>query len=254
MSTDRGIVVIPTYNEAENIELILDRVRGSVPNLDILVVDDRSPDGTGDIADKVAAHDRQIHVLHRAGKSGLGTAYLAGFAWALDRGYDVIIEMDADGSHLPEQLPRLLDAVTDADLVLGSRWVTGGRVVNWPKRRELLSRGANIYTRLALGLHAHDATGGYRAFRRETLEGIDLNSVRSQGYCFQIDLACRAIERGFRVVEVPITFVERVYGESKMTGFIVREALWRVSQWGVQHRAEQLQHVVRKRRPRASTR
>ena len=254
MSTDRGIVVIPTYNEAENIELILDRVRGSVPSLDVLVVDDRSPDGTGDIADKVAAHDKQIQVLHRTGKSGLGTAYLAGFAWALDRGYDVMIEMDADGSHLPEQLPRLLDAVTDADLVLGSRWVTGGRVVNWPKRREFLSRGANIYARLALGLPINDATGGFRAFRRETLEGIDLGSVRSQGYCFQVDLVRRAIERDFRVVEVPITFVERVYGESKMTGSIVREALWRVSQWSVQRRAEQMQHVVRGRRNRAQAR
>jgi dolichol-phosphate mannosyltransferase len=250
VSTDRGIVVIPTYNEAENIELILDRVRGSVPSLDVLVVDDRSPDGTGDIADKVAAHDKQIQVLHRTGKSGLGTAYLAGFAWALDRGYDVMIEMDADGSHLPEQLPRLLDAVTDADLVLGSRWVPGGRVVNWPKRREFLSRGANIYARLALGLPINDATGGFRAFRRETLEGIDLGSVRSQGYCFQVDLARRTIEAGFHVAEVPITFVERVYGESKMTGFIVREALWRVSRWGVEHRAEQLHRLAGRRRTR----
>ncbi len=250
MSIQRGIVVIPTYNEASNIELLVDRVRGSVPSLDILVVDDNSPDGTGDIVEEIMAHDKQIQVLHRAEKSGLGTAYLAGFAWALDRGYDVIIEMDADGSHLPEQLPRLLHAVTDADLVLGSRWVPGGRVVNWPTRRELLSRGANTYTRLALGVQVHDATGGYRAFRRETLEGIDLGSVRSQGYCFQIDLARRALEQGFLVVEVPITFVERVHGESKMTGSIVREALWRVSQWGVQHHVEQVRRVAIGRRTR----
>jgi len=250
VSIQRGIVVIPTYNEAANIELLVDRVRGSVPSLDILVVDDNSPDGTGDIVEEIMAHDKQIQVLHRAEKSGLGTAYLAGLAWVLDRGYDVIIEMDADGSHLPEQLPRLLHAVTDADLVLGSRWVPGGRVVNWPTRRELLSRGANTYTRLALGVQVHDATGGYRAFRRETLEGIDLGSVRSQGYCFQIDLARRALEQGFLVVEVPITFVERVHGESKMTGSIVREALWRVSQWGVQHHVEQGRRVAIGRRTR----
>lgn len=245
-----GIVVIPTYNEAANIELIVDRVRGSVPALDVLVVDDGSPDGTGEIADKIATHDQQVQVLHRAAKAGLGAAYLAGFAWALDRGYDVIIEMDADGSHLPEQLPRLLDALADADLVLGARWVAGGRVVNWPKRRELLSRGGNAYARLALGLQVHDATGGFRAFRRETLEGIDLPSVRSQGYCFQVDLARRAVEGGFRVVEVPITFVERVYGESKMTGPIVREALLRVSQWGLQHLADQLRRMAADRRTR----
>ncbi len=163
-------MVIPTYNEAENIELVVDRVRASVPELDVLVVDDGSPDGTGDLADKVAAHDEHVHVLHRTAKAGLGAAYLAGFAWGLTRGYDVLVEMDADGSHLPEQLPRLLEALPDADLVLGARWVPGGRVVNWPRRRELLSRGGNTYARLALGLPLHDATGGFRAFRRTTLE------------------------------------------------------------------------------------
>ncbi len=212
------------------------------------MVDDASPDGTGDIADKIDAHDQQVHVLHRTEKAGLGAAYLAGFAWALDRGYSVIVEMDADGSHLPEQLPRLLEAVPDADLVIGARWVPGGRVVNWPMRRELLSRGANTYARLALGMHVHDATAGFRAFRRETLQGIDLPSVQSQGYCFQVDLTRRAVERGYRVVEVPITFVERILGESKMTGSIVREALLRVTQWGVQHRVTQLRATVGRHR------
>ncbi len=248
MSTERGVVVIPTYNEAENIELVVDRVRASVPSLDVLIVDDGSPDGTGEIADKLATHDSRVNVLHRPVKEGLGAAYLAGFAWALERSYDIVIEMDADGSHLPEQLPRLLEALPQADLVLGARWVRGGRVVNWPKRRELLSRGGNTYARLALGLPVRDATGGFRVFRRETLEGIDLASVRSQGYCFQVDLARRSIESGFRVVEVPITFVERVYGESKMTGSIVREALVRVTQWGAQYRLGQLRGVAAKRR------
>jgi len=246
---ERMLVVIPTYNEAENLELIVDRVRASVPEVHVLVVDDGSPDGTGEIADKIAAVDSSVHVMHRTEKAGLGAAYLAGFAWGLDAGYDVLIEMDADGSHLPEQLPRLLDALPDADLVLGARWVPGGRVVNWPKRREWLSRGGNTYVRMALGLGLHDATGGYRAFRRTTLEGIDLPTVTSQGYCFQVDLARRAVDNGFRVAEVPITFVERVHGESKMSGDIVREALVRVTQWGVEHRLGQLRG---RRRSRAS--
>ncbi len=244
MKNERALVVIPTYDEAENIELVIDRVRASVPQVDVLVVDDGSPDGTGTIADKVADHDPHVHVLHRSHKAGLGAAYLAGFSWALERDYDLVVEMDADGSHLPEQLPRLLDAVDEADLVLGARWVPGGRVVNWPRRRELLSRGGNAYARLALGLSMHDPTGGFRVFRRETLEGIDLSSVRSEGYCFQVDLARRASEGGYRVVEVPITFVERVYGESKMNNSIVREALIRVSQWGLQHRADQIRALT----------
>ncbi len=240
MNRDRGIVIIPTYNEAQNIELILDRVRACVPQLAVLVVDDDSPDGTGELAAKVASHDSHVQVLHRSEKTGLGDAYLAGFALALQRDYDVIIEMDADGSHLPEQLPRLLDAIGDADLVIGSRWVPGGRVVNWPMRRELLSRGANTYANLMLGVGVHDATAGFRAFRSSTLETIDLTSVRSHGYCFQIDLTRRVADAGLRIAEVPITFVERVYGESKMTGSIVREALVRVTQWGVQHRLRQV--------------
>jgi dolichol-phosphate mannosyltransferase len=243
----RGLVVIPTFEEAENIELVLDRVRASVPGYDVLVVDDSSPDGTGELADKVAAHDSHVHVLHRTAKRGLGLAYLAGFAWGLERGYEVFVEMDADGSHLPEQLPRLLHALPDADLVLGARWVPGGRVVNWPRRRVLLSRAANTYARLALGLRVHDATGGFRAFRRTTLEGLDLASVDSQGYCFQVDVARRALEAGFRVVEVPITFIEREHGYSKMSGPIVSEALVRVTMWGLHHRSDQLRGLVRRR-------
>jgi dolichol-phosphate mannosyltransferase len=242
------LVVIPTYNEADNVELIVDRVRASVPTADVLVVDDNSPDGTGDLADKVADHDTSVHVLHREAKEGLGAAYIAGFAWGLERGYDVLVEMDADGSHLPEQLPRLLDALPSADLVLGSRWVDGGKVVNWPRRRSLLSRGGNTYARLALGIPLRDATGGFRAFRRATLEKIDLDGVSSQGYCFQVDLARRTLAAGMRVVEVPITFVEREYGESKMSGDIVREALVKVTEWGAAYRLGQLRHLVGRKR------
>jgi dolichol-phosphate mannosyltransferase len=247
VEVDRTLVVIPTYNEADNVELIVDRVRASVPSADVLVVDDNSPDGTGELADKVADHDDGVHVLHREAKAGLGAAYLAGFAWGLDRGYDVLVEMDADGSHLPEQLPRLLEALPEADLVLGSRWVPGGRVVNWPRRRAWLSRGGNSYARVALGIPVHDATGGFRAFRSSTLRAIDLDGVSSQGYCFQVDLARRTLDAGFRVVEVPITFVERQYGESKMSGEIVREALVKVTVWGARHRTHQLREIARRR-------
>jgi dolichol-phosphate mannosyltransferase len=244
---ERVLVVIPTYDERENLELIVDRVRRATPRVDILVADDNSPDGTGDIADRIAAADNQVHVLHRAGKQGLGAAYLAGFAWALDRGYDAVVEMDADGSHQPEQLPRLLEALGRADVVLGSRWVPGGRVENWPAHRLFLSRGGNTYTRLALGIPVKDATGGYRAFRRAALEALDLADVASQGYCFQVDLAWRAVQRGLRVVEVPITFVERVRGDSKMSGSIVRESLTKVTQWGIRHRLDQLRGLTRRR-------
>jgi dolichol-phosphate mannosyltransferase len=243
----RPLVVIPTYNEADNIELILDRVRASVPSADVLVVDDNSPDGTGELADKVADHDDGVQVLHRGVKTGLGAAYLAGFVWGLDRAYDVLIQMDADGSHLPEQLPRLLDSLPGADVVLGSRWVPGGRVVNWPRRRLWLSRGGNAYARMALGIPLRDATGGFRAFRSTTLRGIDLDGVSSQGYCFQVDLARRTLDAGFRVVEVPITFVEREYGESKMSGEIVREALVKVTAWGARYRTDQLRELARRR-------
>ena len=234
------LVVIPTYNEAENVEDIVARVRAAVPDAQVLVTDDNSPDGTGKLGDDLAATDDRVHVLHRSGKKGLGAAYLAGFAWALEREFGVIVEMDADGSHRPEDLPRMLDALEGADLVLGSRWVPGGAVVNWPKQRRLLSLGGNTYARLVLGVPIRDITGGYRAFRRGTLLGLDLESVASQGYCFQVDLAWQAVRRGFRVVEVPITFVERVHGTSKMSGSIVTEALWRVTSWGIASRADQL--------------
>jgi dolichol-phosphate mannosyltransferase len=243
----RTLVIIPTYNEYENLPVILGRLRAAVPEADVLVVDDASPDGTGDLADELAAKDGQIEVLHRDRKNGLGGAYVAGFRHGLAAGYDVLVEMDADGSHAPEQLPRLLAAIAHSDLVLGSRWVAGGQVLNWPKSREVLSRGGNLYTRLALGIGLHDATGGFRAYRRAVLQTIDLSSIASEGYCFQVDLAWRAVQAGFRVTEVPITFAERERGESKMSGNIVREALLRVTEWGAAHRAAQLRGLVRRR-------
>jgi dolichol-phosphate mannosyltransferase len=233
----RVLVIIPTYNEAENVKPIVRRVRASVPDADVLVADDNSPDGTGKLADELSASDEHVHVLHRKGKEGLGAAYLAGFAWGLEHGYGVLVEMDADGSHQPEELPRLLTALKGADLVLGSRWIAGGRVVNWPKSREYLSRGGSRYSRMMLDVPIHDVTGGYRAFRRETLEGLGMDEVASAGYCFQVDLAWRAVKAGFHVVEVPITFVERERGDSKMSRAIVAEALWRVTAWGVGARA-----------------
>lgn len=237
----RVLVIVPTYNERENLSRIVARVRAAVPCAHVLVADDASPDGTGAVADDLAASDDHVHVLHRPGKQGLGAAYLHGFAWGLERDYDVLVEMDADGSHPPEQLPDLLDRIdAGADVVLGSRWVPGGSVVNWPVHREILSRGGNTYTRLVLGIPLRDATGGFRAFRRSALESLNLADVASQGYCFQVDLAWRAVRAGLRVEEVPITFVERESGTSKMHRGIVTEALWRTTQWGVRHRWEQL--------------
>lgn len=246
----RIVVIIPTFNERETLPAIVTRVRSSVPEADILVADDNSPDGTGRIADEIAAGDDHVHVMHRLGKEGLGAAYLAGFAWALQEGYDVVVEMDADGSHQPEQLPRLLDALRTADLVLGSRWVPGGRTENWPMSRQLISRGGTAYTRLALGMPIHDATGGYRAFRAETLRRLDLHEVASQGYCFQIDLAWRTVQRGMTVHEVPITFVERTAGASKMSRKIVAEALWRVTLWGVDDKVTRVRRRAHERRAR----
>jgi dolichol-phosphate mannosyltransferase len=234
------LVIIPTYNEAENIEPITARVRESVPEAHVLVADDNSPDGTGKAADELAAADDHVHVLHRTGKEGLGAAYLAGFRWGIEHGYDVLVEMDADGSHQPEELPRLLTALKGADLVIGSRWVPGGRVVNWPKSRELLSRGGSTYSRFLLDVPIRDVTAGYRAFRKETLLGLGMDAVASQGYCFQVDLAWRAVKAGFHVIEVPITFVEREHGDSKMSRDIVAEALWRVTSWGVSSRVKGL--------------
>jgi len=244
----RVLVIIPTYQERESLPLIVARVRTAVPTAHVLVADDNSPDGTGKIADELAASDDHLHVLHRPAKKGLGAAYVAGFEWALSNGYDAIVEMDADGSHQPEQLPDLLAALTDADVVLGSRWVPGGKVSNWPKSREVLSRGANAYARVALGIPLRDATGGYRVYRAEVLRSFDLTTVRSQGYCFQVDLALRSWQHGYRVVEVPISFVERALGASKMNRGIVLEALWRVTVWGVRARLDQLT----RRRPAGS--
>ncbi len=232
----RAAVIVPTYNERENLELIISRIHQAVPTTDIVVVDDNSPDGTGEIADELAATDNRIYVIHRKGKSGLGSAYLAGFGWALERGYGVLVEMDADGSHDPAELPQLLTALESAHLVLGSRWIPGGRVLNWPKSREILSRCGNAYARLMLGIEARDTTGGYRAYRASTLQSIDLDTVESQGYCFQIDLALRAFRTGLTVTEIPITFTERMRGDSKMSQSIVVEALWRVTQWGLSAR------------------
>jgi dolichol-phosphate mannosyltransferase len=230
------LVVIPTYNELDNLGVIVSRLHDAVPVAHVLVVDDASPDGTGALADRMAAEDLRIQVLHRQGKDGLGAAYLAGFDWALQRDYQVIVQMDADGSHPPESLPAMLARLADADLVIGSRYVPGGTVVNWPKHREMLSRGGNLYSRLTLGVQIRDITAGYRVFRRDVLAELVLGEVNSQGYCFQIDMAWRAVRAGFRVSEVPITFTERERGDSKMSGSIVREALWRVTRWGISSR------------------
>jgi dolichol-phosphate mannosyltransferase len=241
------LVIIPTYNEADNIQPIVARVRSAVPDADILVADDNSPDGTGKLADELAAADEAVHVLHRKGKEGLGAAYLAGFRWGIDHGYGVLVEMDADGSHQPEELPRLLTALKGADVVLGSRWIPGGRVVNWPRSREILSRGGSTYSRLLLDVPIRDVTGGYRAFRKETLEGLGIEAVASAGYCFQVDLAWRAVKAGFHVVEVPITFVERERGDSKMSRAIVLEAFWRVGAWGIASRVGKVGRAVNRR-------
>jgi dolichol-phosphate mannosyltransferase len=241
-TTDIGrvLVIIPTYNERENVERIVARVRAAVPEVEILVADDNSPDGTGDIADRIAAGDEQVHVLHRAGKEGLGAAYIAGFRWGIDHGFDVLVEMDADGSHQPEELPRLLSALGEADLAIGSRWIRGGRVENWPVNREILSRGANIYARMMLGIPVRDSTGGYRAYRATTLQKIAIDDVASQGYCFQVDLTLRTVRAGLRVVEVPIRFVERTHGASKMSRAIMIEAFHRIALWGLAYWAGRL--------------
>ena len=249
----RVLVVVPTFCERDSLPGVLDRLRAAVPGADVLVVDDASPDGTGELADRAAQTDPQVHVLHRVGERGLGRAYVAGFGWGLERGYDVLVEMDADGSHQPEQLPLLLAAVdAGAGLALGSRWVPGGEVLNWPASRRVLSRGGNRYTRWALGVPLHDATSGFRAYRREVLQSITLGDVASQGYCFQVDLAWRAVRAGHTVVEVPITFVEREQGTSKMSKAIVREALWRVTVWGAQRRRDRVRAALRRRAGRST--
>jgi dolichol-phosphate mannosyltransferase len=230
------LVIIPTYDEIESLGSVLDRLHSAVPSAHVLVVDDASPDGTGRLADARAAADERVHVLHRTAKTGLGAAYIAGFGWAAERGYGVVVEMDADGSHPPERLPALLEALAGADLVLGSRYVPGGRVQDWPAHRLALSRFGNLYTRWLLRLPLEDATGGYRVVRAELLARLPFDEVASQGYCFQVDWAWRAVRAGARVVEVPITFTERAVGRSKMSGSIVGEALTRVTWWGVRDR------------------
>ncbi len=237
----RVLTIIPTYNELESLPITLGRLRAAVPASDVLVVDDNSPDGTGQLADSIAAEDSQVHVLHRKGKEGLGAAYIAGFRWGLEAGYDVLVEMDADGSHQPEQLPQLLDAVEQgADLAMGSRWVPGGSVVNWPLYRQAISRTGSTYARIMLGVKIKDVTGGYRAFRRTTLEKLNLDQVESVGYGFQVDLAWRVAKLGLRIVECPITFVERELGASKMSGHIVVEAMINVTRWGLAARWNKL--------------
>lgn len=237
----RVLTIIPTYNEIESLPKTLQRLRTAVPDSDVLIADDNSPDGTGAYADEQAARDPQVHVLHRKGKEGLGAAYIAGFRWGLENGYDIFVEMDADGSHQPEQLPLLLEASkAGADLVIGSRWVPGGSVVNWPLHRKLLSRAGSTYSRLMLGIRTRDITAGYRAFRRSTLERLDLAAVESVGYGFQVDMTFRVARLGMTIQEVPITFVEREFGASKMSGNIVFEAIANVTKWGLSARWQKL--------------
>lgn len=225
---ERALVVVPTYNESVNLPLIVPQILAQDPRLDVLIVDDNSPDGTGQVADQMAAAEPRVHVLHRPGKGGLGKAYLAGFRWALERDYELIFEMDADFSHDPKFLADFLRAAEDADLVIGSRYKTGVNVINWPISRLLLSLGANLYARIVTGLPLTDCTGGFKCFRREVLEAIDLDQVRSNGYAFQIEMSFRAWKKGFRLKEIPIIFHDRVEGQSKMSRKIVREAVWMV--------------------------
>ena len=249
-----AIVIIPTYNELGNLRPIVERALAATPDVDVLIVDDDSPDGTGDLADVLSQADARVRVLHRAGKQGLGVAYRDAFGWARRHHYTRVVEMDADGSHHPEELPRILALLDDHDVVLGSRWVPGGTVQNWSKGRELLSRGGNLYTRVALGIRVHDATGGYRGLRIEALDCIDVDAVASQGYCFQVDVVWRALQAGLRVVEYPITFTERTVGYSKMSGNIVRESLVHVTQWGIRRRIDEVTELLRHRRRLPSVR
>lgn len=226
---ERALVIVPTYDERENIARLIRTVLAQDDRLEVLVVDDNSPDGTGMIVDDIVVEEPRVHVMHRAGKLGLGTAYLDGFRWALERGYAYVFEMDADFSHDPAHLPQFLRAIESADLVLGSRYREGRvTVVNWPMARLLLSYFANIYARVVTGLQLYDSTGGFKCFRRQVLEAIDLSKVRSNGYAFQIEMSFRAWKLGYRIVEIPIVFVDRTEGQSKMSKHIVREAVWMV--------------------------
>jgi dolichol-phosphate mannosyltransferase len=226
---DRALVIVPTYNERFNIARLIPAILAQDPSLEILVVDDGSPDGTGAIVDGIATNNQRVHIIHREGKLGLGTAYIAGFRWALERKYDLVFEMDADFSHNPERLPEFLEAIRESDVVLGSRYQDGHvNVVNWPMSRLFLSYAANIYARFVTGLPIYDTTGGFKCFRRNVLESIDLNAVKSNGYAFQIEMSYRVWKRGFRLLEIPIIFVDRTEGVSKMSKKIVREAIWMV--------------------------
>ena len=225
---ERALVVVPTYNERTNVPLLVPAILIQDPRLEVLVVDDNSPDGTGQLADDLAKNDARVHVLHRPAKQGLGKAYIAGFTWALERGYDYVFEMDADFSHDPRFLPEFLRAIETADLVVGSRYKSGVNVINWPMSRLLLSIGANQYARVVTGLPIADSTGGFKCFRRQVLEAIELDRVRSNGYAFQIEMTFRAWKQGFRIAEIPIVFTDRVEGQSKMNRKIVREAIWMV--------------------------
>ena len=242
----RIVMVVPTYNEAENLAWIVGRLRTAQPDVDVMIVDDSSPDGTGEIADALAADDPHIQVVHRTEKAGLGAAYLHGFKIALEQGYDVIGEMDADGSHQPEQLYRLLNGLVDGDLVIGSRYVPGGSVVNWPLFRRLLSAFGNLYVRILLGIGVHDSTAGYRLFRRATLEKIDVASVNVTGYVFQTDMAWRTVQAGLIVREVPIEFIERERGDSKMSSSVAIESLQRITWWGLKQRRDQVLRGLRR--------
>lgn len=244
--SDSTLVIIPTFNEVENLPLIVGRVLAATPQVDVLVVDDNSPDGTGEKADELAAQHENVSVLHRTTKDGLLGAYLAGFRQGLEGDYEVFVQMDADGSHSPEQLHRLLDEIDDdAELVIGSRYTEGGETENWPKNRQILSRGGNLYIGLALGTGLTDMTAGYRAIRREVLETLDLDDLDKAGYIFQVDLAFRAWNESFDVREVPITFTDRTLGDSKMDGSFVKDSLGSVTKWGVEHRVSQASELLK---------
>lgn len=236
MQQAKTLIIVPTFNEIENIERAAGAVHAALADADLLIVDDASPDGTGRLADRLAAADPRVHVLHRTKKDGLGGAYLAGFAWALERGYDLVGEFDADGSHPASALPAMRRALLESDgvgLAIGSRWIRGGSVIDWPKSREILSRGGNVYARFMLGLGVHDATAGFRLYRASLLRRMDLEAVASKGYCFQVDLTVRTVAAGGRIVEVPIAFQERLLGVSKMSRSIVVEAMGMVTVWGL---------------------
>lgn len=237
------LIILPTYNESLNLPTLLRRLRDAVPDAAILVVDDNSPDGTGELADRLRADYRDLHVLHRPGRAGLGAAYRAAYDWALERGFSTLVQMDADGSHRPTDLPRMLMTADRYDVVVGSRWVAGGGVVNWPLRRMILSRAGSLYARIMLGLPFRDITGGFRVFSAHALRTIDTASVDSRGYCFQIEMLMRSHDAGLSIAEVPITFVEREFGESKMSGNIVSEALLAVTSWAWRRRTSPARQI-----------